>query len=123
MLAAGPTKGSVRTEEGLQVDLRVVSPESFGAALVYFTGSKAHNIRIRGLAIERKLKINEYGVFKGERQKAGKTEEDVYTALDLPLIPPELREDRGEVEAAAEGRLPKLVELDDIRGDLHVHSD
>jgi DNA polymerase (family 10) len=123
VLAAGPTKGSVRTEEGLQVDLRVVSPESFGAALVYFTGSKAHNIKIRGLAIERKLKINEYGVFKGKRQKAGKTEEDVYAALDLPWIPPELREDRGEVEAAAEGRLPKLVTMDDILGDLHVHSD
>ena len=123
VLAAGPTKGSVRTEEGLQVDLRVVSPESFGAALVYFTGSKAHNIKIRGLAIERKLKINEYGVFKGKRQKAGKTEEDVYAALDLSWIPPELREDRGEVEAAAEGRLPKLVTMDDILGDLHVHSD
>jgi DNA polymerase (family 10) len=123
VLAAGPTKGSVRTEEGLQVDLRVVSPESFGAALVYFTGSKAHNIKIRGLALDRKLKINEYGVFKGKRRKAGKSEEEVYAALDLPWIPPELREDRGEVEAAAEGRLPDLVTLQDIRGDLHAHTE
>ncbi len=123
VLAAGETKGSVRTEEGQQVDLRVVEPKSFGAALVYFTGSKAHNIKVRGLALDRKLKINEYGVFKGERRQAGKTEEDVYAALDLPWIPPELREDRGEVEAAAEGRLPELVTLDDIRGDLHAHSE
>jgi DNA polymerase (family 10) len=123
VLAAGETKGSVRTEEGQQVDLRVVSPKSFGAALVYFTGSKAHNIKIRGLALDRKLKINEYGVFKGKSRKAGKTEEEVYAALDLPWMPPELREDRGEVEAAAEGRLPELVTMDDIRGDLHVHSE
>jgi len=122
VLAGGPTKGSVRLKEGLQVDLRVVGPESFGAALVYFTGSKAHNIKIRALAQERKLKINEYGVFKGQKRQAGRTEEEVYAALDLPWIPPELREDRGEVEAAAEGRLPELVTLDDIRGDLHVHS-
>jgi DNA polymerase (family 10) len=122
VLAAGGTKGSVRTEEGLQVDLRVVSPESFGAALVYFTGSKAHNIKIRGIALDKGLKINEYGVFKGEDRIAGATEEKVYKSLKLPWIPPELREDRGEVEAAAAGKLPKLVTLEDIRGDLHAHT-
>ena len=122
VLASGGTKGSVRTEEGLQVDLRVVRPESFGAALVYFTGSKAHNIKIRGIALDKRLKINEYGVFKGRKRVAGKTEEEVYKCLGLPWIPPELREDRGEVEAAAEGRLPQLVSLEDIRGDLHVHT-
>jgi DNA polymerase (family 10) len=122
-LAAGGTKGSVRTQSGLQVDLRVVRPESFGAALVYFTGSKEHNIRIRGTAQRKDLKINEYGVFRGETLVAGKTEEEVYKMLELPWIPPELREDRGEVEAAAEGELPELVTLDDIRSDLHMHSD
>jgi DNA polymerase (family 10) len=122
VLAAGGTKGSIRTEEGLQVDLRVMRPESFGAALVYFTGSKAHNIKIRGIAQDKGLKINEYGVFKGTKHVAGKTERDVYATLGLPWIPPELREDRGEVEAAAAGKLPKLVELRDIRGDLHVHT-
>jgi len=122
VLAAGETKASVRTEEGLQVDLRVVEPESYGAALVYFTGSKAHNIKIRALAQELGLKVSEYGVFRGEKPVAGGTEEEVYGALGLPWIPPELREDRGEVEAAARGQLPRLVELGDIRGDLHAHS-
>ncbi|MCK4284404.1 MAG: DNA polymerase/3'-5' exonuclease PolX [Candidatus Brocadiae bacterium] len=122
VLAAGGTKGSVRTQEGLQVDLRVVSPDSFGAALQYFTGSKAHNIKIRGIALDKGLKINEYGVFKGKTRVGGKTEEEVYKCLGLPWIPPELREDRGEVEAAAAGKLPELVSLSDIRGDLHVHT-
>ena len=122
VLAAGETKGSVRVEGGLQVDLRVVPPKSFGAAAQYFTGSKAHNIRLRDIAIDKKLKLNEYGVFRGDRQIAGKSEEEVYGALDLPWIPPELREDRGEVEAAQEGRLPELIEPADIRGDLHMHS-
>jgi DNA polymerase (family 10) len=122
VLATGDTKGSVRTHTGLQVDLRVVPTESFGAALVYFTGSKAHNIKIRSLAQTRNLKINEYGVFKGKKLVAGKTEEDVYKAIGLPWIPPELREDRGEVEAAVEGKLPALVELDDIRGEMHAHT-
>ncbi len=122
VLASGGTKGSIRTEEGLQVDLRVVSPESFGAALVYFTGSKAHNIKIRGIAVDKGLKINEYGVFKGDERIAGATEEDVYKTLKLPWIEPELREDRGEIEAASEGKLPKLVTLDDIKGDLHAHT-
>ncbi len=122
VLAAGDTKGSVRTDDGLQVDLRVVGEQSFGAALCYFTGSKAHNVKIRGLALDRGLKVNEYGVFKGDRRVAGRTEEEVYGALGLPWIPPELREDRGEIEAAAAGRLPELVRLEDIRGDLHAHS-
>jgi DNA polymerase (family 10) len=101
----------------------VVRPESFGAALVYFTGSKEHNVKIRGIAQRKDLKINEYGVFRGEKLLAGETEEDVYAMLELPWIPPELREDRGEVEAAAEGKLPELVTQDDIRADLHMHSD
>jgi len=121
VLASGATRGSIRTRSGLQVDLRVVRPESFGAALQYFTGSKAHNIKVRGLAQDRGLKINEYGVFKGKRRVAGETEEEVYAALDLPWIAPELREDRGEVEAALAGTLPELVTLDDIRGELHAH--
>lgn len=122
VLARGETKSSIRTGEGIHVDLRVVEPKSFGAALCYFTGSKAHNIRIRDLAVRRGLKINEYGVFKGEKWIGGKTEEEVFTAVGLPYICPELREDRGEIEAAQEGRLPVLVERKDIQGDVHVHS-
>jgi len=122
VLAAGETKGSARVEGGVQVDVRVVAPQSFGAAAQYFTGSKAHNIRLRDIAIDKKLKLNEYGVFRGNKRLAGKTEEEVYAALDLPWIAPELREDRGEVEAAIEGTLPELIELDDIRGDLQMHS-
>jgi len=99
-----------------------VEPDCWGAALAYFTGSKAHNIRVRELALEKGLKINEYGVFKGETKIAGKTEEEVYASIGLPFIPPELREDRGEIEAALQGRLPKLVEYDEILGDGHVHS-
>jgi DNA polymerase (family 10) len=106
----------------MQVDLRLVPPESFGAALVYFTGSKAHNIAIRRRAQERDLKISEYGVFRGTRRVAGGTEEEVYRAIGLPWIPPELREDMGEIAAAEARRLPALVELDDLRGDLHCHS-
>lgn len=120
--ARGDTKMSVRLDTGLQVDLRVVPPESFGAALQYFTGSKEHNIVLRGMAKARGLKINEYGVFRGQRQIAGRTEEEVYEALGLPCFPPELREARQEFEWAEAGELPKLVELDDIRGDLHMHS-
>jgi DNA polymerase (family 10) len=122
MIAAGKTKTSIRTREGIQVDLRVVEPSSFGAALCYFTGSKTHNIRIRELAVRQGLKINEYGIFKGEKRIGGDTEEDVFKAVGLPYIVPELREDRGEIEAAQVGQLPHLVELKDIRGDLHVHS-
>ncbi|MBS1188840.1 MAG: polX [Rhodocyclaceae bacterium] len=122
VLASGPTRASVRLKSGLQVDLRVVAPESYGAALCYFTGSKAHGIALRGLAQDRGLKINEYGVFREERRIAGESEASVYRALELPLIPPELREDRGEIQAAREGRLPRLVEVADLRGDLHAHT-
>jgi DNA polymerase (family 10) len=122
VLSKGDTRASVVLKSGLQVDVRVVPPESFGAALHYFTGSKAHNIVIRRLAQERGLKLNEYGLFKGERRVAGDTEESVFAAVGLPWIPPELREDRGEVEAARRGELPALVDLGDLRGDLHVHS-
>ena len=125
ILASGKTKGSivVRTgREARQVDLRIVPSDSYGAALQYFTGSKAHNIRLRGMAKEKGLKISEYGVFKDDKKIAGKSEEETYKAIGLPYIPPELREDRGEVEAALEGKLPKLVKLSDIKGDLHIHS-
>ncbi len=124
VLMHGPTKSSVIIFEGLQVDLRVVEEDSFGAALAYFTGSKAHNIRLREMAVKSGLKINEYGVFREKDNKkiGGKEEEDIYRILGLPYIPPELREDSGEIEAAITGRLPQLVELKDIKGDLHVHS-
>ncbi|MGQ9571287.1 MAG: DNA polymerase/3'-5' exonuclease PolX [Thermodesulfovibrionales bacterium] len=124
ILMQGPTKSSLILNEGLQVDLRVVEEESFGAALAYFTGSKAHNIRLREMAVKSGIKINEYGIFKEKDDKkiGGKDEEDVYKVLGLPYIPPEMREDTGEIEAALKGRLPKLIELNDIKGDLHVHS-
>ena len=122
ILAHGETKSSVILRTGLQVDVRVVPEESYGAALLYFTGSKAHNIAVRTIAVKKKLKINEYGVFRGEQSLAGRTEEEVYRRVGLPYIEPELREDRGEIEAARQGRLPHLVTLKDIRGDLHVHS-
>ncbi len=122
VLSHGDTRGSVVLKSGLQVDIRVVAPESFGAALHYFTGSKAHNIAIRKLALAKGLKLNEYGVFRGDKRVAGETEESVYASVGLPYIPPELREDRGEIEAARAGRLPKLVELADLKGDLHAHS-
>jgi DNA polymerase (family 10) len=124
VLEAGETKAVIRHREGLQVDLRVVGPESFGAALTYFTGSKQHNIRVREMGVKRGLKISEYGVFRAKsgRRVAGATEEEVYAAVGLPWIPPELREDAGEIEAAAAGRLPALVRIEDIRGDLHCHT-
>ena len=123
VIESGETKAAIIVREHhLQVDLRVVEKDSYGAALQYFTGSKEHNIKLRGMAKDRGLKINEYGVFKGNKSIAGKTEEEVYKALDLPWIPPELREDRGEIEAAADGRLPQLIELNDVLGDFHVHS-
>jgi DNA polymerase (family 10) len=121
--AAGTTRATVFLRSGLQVDLRVVAAESFGAALHYFTGSKAHNIAVRGMGRERGLKINEYGVFRGRRRIAGKTEEEVFASVGLPYIEPEMRENRGEIEAALAGRLPKLVTVADLKGDLHVHSD
>lgn len=125
VIAAGEKKTSVLTSRGLQVDLRVVAPEEFGAALVYFTGSKDHNVRVRERAVRKGLTLNEYGLFAKESgdRVAGATEADVYRALGLDWVPPTLREDTGEVEAAAEGKLPRLVTLEDMRGDLHGHSD
>ncbi|HNS31842.1 MAG TPA: DNA polymerase/3'-5' exonuclease PolX [bacterium] len=121
--ARGETKASVIIETyNLQVDLRVVSEGSYGAALQYFTGSAAHNVKLRGLAKDMDLKINEYGVFRGDENIAGRTEEEVYKILNLAWIPPELREDRGEIEAAMHGTLPMLVETGDIQGDIHTHS-
>jgi DNA polymerase (family 10) len=119
----GPTKSSVRLSNGLDVDLRVVAAESFGAALNYFTGSKAHNVHLRRIAQERGLKLNEYGLFKGDRAIAGPTEEGLYQALGLPFIAPELREDRGEIEAAREGRLPPIIDYGDLKGDLQTQTD
>lgn len=120
--ASGDTKCSVVLRRSLQVDLRIVPADSFGAALQYFTGSQAHGVAVRTIAVKRGLKLNEYGVFRGDERIAGREEEDVYRAVDLPWIPPELRENRGEVEASAEGRLPRLVEVADIRGDLQMHT-
>jgi DNA polymerase (family 10) len=122
VLGRGETKMTVVLRSGLQVDLRVVPEESYGAALQYFTGSKAHSILLRRRAQQRGLKLNEYGVFRGKKRVGGQTEEEVYKAIGLPWIPPELREARGEIELALAGRLPRLLELDDIRGDLHVHT-
>lgn len=122
VLARGDTRCSVVLKNGLQVDLRIVPAASYGAALHYFTGSKAHNIAVRTLGIRKGLKINEYGVFRGDRPIAGREEAEVYAAIGLPWIPPELREMRGELEAARAGRLPALVELDNIRGDLQMHT-
>jgi DNA polymerase (family 10) len=121
----GDTKASVRHQDGLAVDLRVVEPEAFGAALQYFTGSKEHNVRLREMAARRGLMISEYGVFEEGtgRRIAGESEADVYGAVGLPFIPPELRENLGELEAAREGRLPALVERAHLRGDLHAHTE
>ena len=133
VIEAGTSKASLRAD-GIRVDLRVVVPDEFGAALQYFTGSKDHNVHLRNVAIDRDLKMNEYGIFdvsdvedtsdqRAGRRVGGETEEEMYGALDLPLIPPELREDTGEIEAAEAGDLPDLLELDAIRGDLHTHTD
>lgn len=122
VLAKGSTRASVVLQGGVQVDLRVVPQASFGAALLYFTGSKPHNIALRRLAQEAGLKLNEYGLFRGTHRVAGNTEESVYRALALPWIAPELREDSGELDAARAGRLPHLVRLQELRGDLHVHT-
>jgi DNA polymerase (family 10) len=118
----GETRSTVTLRTGLQVDLRVVADESFGAALLYLTGSRAHNLNLRQMAVERDLKINEYGVFDRKERIAGETESEIYDIFDLPYIEPELREDRGEIEAGLEGDLPELVTLEDLRGDLHVHT-
>lgn len=122
VLSRGSTRSTIRLKNNLQVDLRVVAKKSFGAALHYFTGSRAHNITLRRRAQERGLKLNEYGVFRDNEQIAGKTEESVFKVVDLPWIAPELRENNGEIEAAEENRLPDLVELTDLKGDLHSHT-
>lgn len=124
VLAHGTTRSSIITDRGLQVDLRVVEPLQWGAALQYFTGSKAHNIKLRDIAQRRRLKINEYGIFNLETDErlGGAEEEEIYAALGMAVPPPELREDRGEIEAALAGALPRLVTLEDLQGDLHTHS-
>jgi len=130
ILMAGDTRSTVVLGSGLQVDLRVVPPECYGAALVYFTGSKEHNVKLRRRAVERGLRISEYGVFQVHEENtgtegdciAGREEADVYATVELAWIPPEMREDRGEIEAAAAGRLPHLIRVEDLRGDLHMHS-
>ncbi|MBU1083666.1 MAG: DNA polymerase/3'-5' exonuclease PolX [Candidatus Omnitrophica bacterium] len=128
VIAKGMTKSSISLESGVQVDIRIVKEESFGAALLYFTGSKEHNVKLRALAKRKGWKVNEYGIFRvsksgKETRVAGRTEEDVYSSLDMQWIPPELRENRGEIEAALEGTLPKdLVKVSDIKGDLHIHT-
>jgi DNA polymerase (family X) len=125
VLGAGDTRASVVTVAGVQIDLRVVAPESIGAALQYFTGSKEHNVKLRALAVRKGLKVNEYGVFRADDDTtnlASRTEEEVYAALGLPWIPPELREGAGEIELARKGALPRLVEEADIKGDLHLHT-
>lgn len=122
VLSKGSTRASVVLRSGLQVDLRAVAPASFGAAWLYFTGSKAHNIALRKLAQDAGLKLNEYGLYRGDKRVAGATEASVYQALGLPYIEPELREDHGEIDAARDHRLPTLVQLSDLRGDLHAHT-
>jgi DNA polymerase (family X) len=122
VVSQGSKKSTVILASGLQVDLRAVAEESFGSALYYFTGSKEHNIATRRIAQDRGLKINEYGVHEGDKQIAGKTEEEVFGTIDLAYIPPELRENRGEIEAAQKDELPNLLNLDDIRGDIHMHT-
>ncbi len=123
VVSQGATKTTVILRSGLQVDLRIVSKEHYGAALLYFTGSKAHNIHLRNLAVDQGFKINEYGVYKGDERIAGQNESEIYGLFNLPVIPPELREDQGEIQAAREDRLPELVQLEDIRGDLQMHTD
>ncbi|KJS60936.1 DNA polymerase/3'-5' exonuclease PolX [Streptomyces rubellomurinus] len=125
VIGSGPTKTSIRTDQGVQVDLRVVPEEDWGAALVYFTGSKAHNIKLRTMAVRAGLKLSEYGLFEvdGGAKVVSATEDEVYAALGLPWIPPTLREDRGEIEAALNDELPVLVQESDLRGDLHTHTD
>lgn len=125
VVASGPAKTTVRTASGLTADLRVVPLDAWGAALQYFTGSAAHNVAVRQIAIKQKLKLSEYGLFDAETNRliVSRTEEEVYDRLGLAWVPPAMREDRGEVEAAARGRIPRLVRVDDLRGDLHTHTD
>lgn len=118
----GTTKASVRLEEGFDMDIRVLPPRSYGAALQYFTGSKEHNVALRRVALEKGLKLSEYGLFRGSRQLSGESEEEIYRLLGMRWIPPEMREDQGEIEAALKGKLPKIIGYRDILGDLHCHS-
>jgi DNA polymerase (family 10) len=122
VISKGDTRSSVILHSGVQVDLRVVAVKSYGAAMFYFTGSKAHNVAVRKMAQKKNLKINEYGVFIGKKRLAGKKEEEVFEQVGLPYIEPELRENRGEIEAAQQGKLPKLIAIEDIRGDLQMHT-
>ncbi|MDI6690124.1 MAG: DNA polymerase/3'-5' exonuclease PolX [Actinomycetota bacterium] len=124
VLMKGDTKSSIIARNGLQIDLRVVSPDQYGSALQYFTGSKEHNVHLREIARKKGLKINEYGIFEMEvdRRIGGEKEEEIYEVLGMPYIPPVLREDRGEIERGIEDSLPRLIQLEDVRGDLHVHS-
>ncbi len=124
ILAKGPTKSTVILDTGLQVDVRVLKDEEYGSALQYFTGSKDHNVKLRGIAIQKGYKLSEYGMFnrKTNKRVAGRTEEEIYKKLGMDIMPPEMRENRGEIEAAIKHKLPKLVELKDIKGDFHMHS-
>jgi DNA polymerase (family 10) len=122
VISRGSTRATVLLRSGLQVDVRVVPAVSYGAALVYLTGSKAHSVRLRARAVKRHLKLNEYGLYRGAKRIAGSSEASIYKALGLAVVPPELREDRGEIEAAESGALPQLVKCSDLRGDLHVHT-
>ena len=119
----GPTRSSIRTKEGFDVDLRILPQKSYGAGLQYFTGSKEHNIFLRRIAIEKGFKLSEYGLFKGKKMVAGQNEEDIYHTLGMDWIPPEMRENQGEIEMALSHSLPKIIDLKDIKGDLHCHSD
>ena len=123
VLVTGETKTSVRMKSGIEADLRVVSKEEFPYALMYFTGSKEHNVRLRGIAKKKGWKLNEYGIFDGDNLVACNSEEEIYHALGLSYIPPELREDSGEIESAERGNLPVLIQLGDIQGTFHVHTD
>lgn len=122
VISQGNTRSTVRLHSGIQVDLRAVNPDSYGSALIYFTGSKAHNIAIRKMAMKKNLKINEYGVYKGDKKIAGKTEKEVYNQVGLAWIQPEMREDRGEIDLAKSDKLPLLIQLKNIKGDLHCHT-
>jgi DNA polymerase (family 10) len=122
-IVQGPTKSSIRMKDGLQIDLRILPTESFGAGLQYFTGNVDHNVKLRSICRKMNLRLNEYGLFQGEEQIAGHDEEGIYKSVGLDYVPPELREDMGEIEAAQDGKLPELITLADIRGDLHTHTD
>lgn len=122
IIVTGPSKSSVRLEEGMDCDVRVIEKKSFGSALLYFTGSKAHNVELRKIAMDKNMKLNEYGLFKDNNQIAGKNEQEVFKKLDMQYIPPEMRENRGEIESAIDKNIPDIIEYTDIRGDLQMHT-